>query len=91
MEKLQHDQPQLRITDEDVLCVKIAGLCHDLGTYEENRNYCFHFYTLPGHGPFSHVWDGKLVKRMKLKDGETSEDTETSEDGEDKWKVNIHC
>ncbi len=31
VEKLEHDQPQLNITDEDVLCVKIAGLCHDLG------------------------------------------------------------
>lgn len=28
---LQRHQPYLNITEQDVLCVKVAGLCHDLG------------------------------------------------------------
>ena len=31
VESLQRRQKELEITDEDVLCLKIAGLCHDLG------------------------------------------------------------
>ena len=31
VESLQRRQEKLKITDEDVLCIKIAGLCHDLG------------------------------------------------------------
>ncbi|XP_050399002.1 deoxynucleoside triphosphate triphosphohydrolase SAMHD1 [Patella vulgata] len=42
--RLQEQQPELDITPVEVLCLKIAGLCHDLG-----------------HGPFSHVFDGKFI------------------------------
>ena len=33
VETLQRKQPELKITDEEVLCVKLAGLCHDLGLW----------------------------------------------------------
>ena len=46
--KLQDNQPHLDITDVDILCVKIAGLCHDLG-----------------HGPFSHVYDGVFIPKVR--------------------------
>ena len=44
IETLREKQPELGITEEEVLCVQIAGLCHDLGIHStmhlaRNRYY----------------------------------------------------
>lgn len=58
---LMQKQPELEVTEADVLCVKVAGLCHDLG-----------------HGPFSHVFDGVFMNRVRPNDHWRHEDWSVS-------------
>jgi|EP01043_Picozoa_sp_COSAG02_P006840 hypothetical protein len=53
--QLRKLQPALGITEKDVLCCQLAGLCHDLG-----------------HGPMSHMFDGKFLTAMKEIKGDES-------------------
>ncbi|XP_066442033.1 deoxynucleoside triphosphate triphosphohydrolase SAMHD1-like [Eleutherodactylus coqui] len=58
VKELQKRQRDLNIDERDVLCVQIAGLCHDMG-----------------HGPFSHLFDGRFMPQAALKKNFKHEET----------------
>uniref|UniRef100_A0A3Q3G196 HD domain-containing protein n=1 Tax=Labrus bergylta TaxID=56723 RepID=A0A3Q3G196_9LABR len=64
-EALRSRQPDLSITDRDVLCVQIAGLCHDLGHGPFSHLYDGLF--LPKHERGSRLMLDHLVKENNLK------------------------
>ena len=82
IESLQRKQPELNISDVEVLCVKVAALCHDLGWHHCRGNLVYSMLTLHsrepapvltimfsavGHGPFSHVFGDFVMPEMGKK------------------------
>lgn len=72
--RLRDIQPELGITDADVLCVQLAGLCHDLG-----HGPCSHMFehflesawTANGHGkPPSHEYLSTQLLDYLIKDND---------------------
>ncbi|RUS17078.1 LOW QUALITY PROTEIN: hypothetical protein BC937DRAFT_90455 [Endogone sp. FLAS-F59071] len=56
IERFKREQPELEITNSEVKCIKLAGLCHDLGTFSN---------ILSCHGPFSHIFDNEFMPQAK--------------------------
>jgi hypothetical protein len=62
VERLRDQQPELGITEVEVLCVKLAGLCHDLGHGPFSHTFEQHVRT-HGDAGWSHELASKAMFR----------------------------
>ncbi|KAG7243767.1 hypothetical protein INR49_009030, partial [Caranx melampygus] len=64
---LKTNQSELNITDRDVLCVQIAGLCHDLGHVQVKRGRDCHHLGIQNH--FDHHRFFQFARVCEVEDG----------------------
>ena len=62
LEKLKEKAEIERKDATNILCIQIAGLCHDLGKLSLKISLLLIICMYLGHGPFSHVFDYFLDK-----------------------------
>lgn len=60
LRNIQRNQPNLDITEKDILCVKVAGLCHDLGHGPYSHVYDGEFRRLLRIAERRGIWLGEL-------------------------------
>lgn len=68
-------QPDIKITNKEILCLEVAGLCHDLGWYMfydfpiladwTKRFHNVLYVDILGHGPFSHLFDQQFIRKAR--------------------------
>ncbi|KAJ8659933.1 hypothetical protein O0I10_004159 [Lichtheimia ornata] len=63
IERFQKDQPELEITNDEVKCVKLAGLCHDLG--HGPFSHVFDSEVMPRARP-GYQWSHEQASEMML-------------------------
>uniref|UniRef100_A0A8C2C8U0 HD/PDEase domain-containing protein n=1 Tax=Cyprinus carpio TaxID=7962 RepID=A0A8C2C8U0_CYPCA len=74
VESLKNQQSELNISDNDILCVKIAGLCHDLGEYyklsvdHQPTTFFFFFFFFFTHKKSSADVFDHMIKENGLQD-----------------------
>lgn len=71
IQKLKEKQPYLEISNEEILCIQIAALCHNLGSVTSRSDSMYAMFNLlllySGVGPFSHVFQDFVIPELNTK------------------------